>query len=270
MNSAQESKNELDAAIRYAENAISSAKQTIESMEFRQQMAQKNYQEQTGREAVLESELAGVRELLDAMTLEHIDREEALERELEERGEREEVLTKRSQELDREVQRQQDLGQGYYDSMMTFKEKADSLSATIQRLKKEHAQEVANLKECLKIETAALDRLREDTPTMPVIPKDVAIAIFREGIATGVLSACSELEGQSINISEEECVGSFTVTFERDVHLDDELDFDWMRDKCAAYTDDAVIDSLQGLCADNNFECRIHGVDDQGEDSKGA
>ena len=41
MNSAQESKNELEAAIRYAENAISSAKTTIESMEFRQEMAQK-------------------------------------------------------------------------------------------------------------------------------------------------------------------------------------------------------------------------------------
>tara|TARA_R100001163_G_scaffold59109_2_gene47739 strand:- start:130 stop:429 length:300 start_codon:yes stop_codon:yes gene_type:complete len=46
-------------------------------------------------------------------------------------------------------------------------------------------REVANLKECLKIETAALDRLREDTPTMPVIPKDVALAIFREGAKLG-------------------------------------------------------------------------------------
>ena len=39
--SAQESKQELEAAIRYAENAISSAKRTIESMEFRQEMAKK-------------------------------------------------------------------------------------------------------------------------------------------------------------------------------------------------------------------------------------
>ena len=82
MNSVQESKNELNAAIRYAENAISSAKQTIESMEFRQEMAKKQYSEQTGREAVLESELAGVRQLLDKMTLEHTDREEALQREV--------------------------------------------------------------------------------------------------------------------------------------------------------------------------------------------
>jgi len=100
MNSIQESTNELNAAIRYAESAITSAKQTIESMQFRQDMAKKQYTEQTGREQALE-------------------------------------------------------------------------------------REVANLKECLKIETAALERLREDTPTMPVIPKDVAIAIFREGQRRG-------------------------------------------------------------------------------------
>lgn len=58
MNSVQESKNELEAAIRYAENAISSAQGTIESMEFRQEMAKKNYQEQTGREQALEREIA--------------------------------------------------------------------------------------------------------------------------------------------------------------------------------------------------------------------
>ena len=58
MNSVQESKNELEAAIRYAENAISSAKQTIESMEFRQEMAQKQYSEHTGREQALERDLS--------------------------------------------------------------------------------------------------------------------------------------------------------------------------------------------------------------------
>ena len=57
MNSAQESKNELEAAIRYAENPISSAKTTIESMEFRQEMAQKSYQEQTGREKALQNQV---------------------------------------------------------------------------------------------------------------------------------------------------------------------------------------------------------------------
>ena len=46
MQSVQESKQELEAAIRYAENAISSAKTTIESMEFRQQIGNKLYKAQ--------------------------------------------------------------------------------------------------------------------------------------------------------------------------------------------------------------------------------
>ena len=220
MNSAQESKNELDAAIRYAENAISSAKQTIESMEFRQQMAQKQYSEKTGREEALENHLDDMRASAfeDAKTIE---------------------------QLNKEVQLQKDIGQGYYDDMMTFKEKADSLAATIQRLK-------------------------EDQPTMPVIPKAVAIAIFREGVQSGVNDACCELEGQTINISEEECVGSFSVTFERDVHLDEELDLDWMRDKVGQYNEEWVVGALKGLCEKEDFECRIHGIDDQGDDSKSA
>ena len=72
MNSVQESKNELEAAIRYAENAISSANQTIESMEFRQQAAQKNYQEQTGREQALQNQVDDLRASAfeDAKTIE--------------------------------------------------------------------------------------------------------------------------------------------------------------------------------------------------------
>jgi len=170
MNSVQESKNELDAAIRYAENAISSAKQTIESMEFRQEMAKKQYSEQTGRE-------------------------EALQR------------------------------------------------------------EVAELKA----------KLVEDAPTMPVIPKAVAIAIFREGMQHGVESACTELEGQYIRIEESEYVGDFHVTFERRIDLDDELDLDWMRGKVGDYSEEFITGALENLCADEKFECRIHGVDDQEE-----
>ena len=60
MNSVQENKNELEAAVRYCESAISRAQATIESMEFRQQAASKAWHEQTGREAALERE---VREL---------------------------------------------------------------------------------------------------------------------------------------------------------------------------------------------------------------
>ena len=61
MNSVQENKNELEAAVRYCESAISRAKATIESMEFRQQAATKAWHEQTGREAALEREVARLR-----------------------------------------------------------------------------------------------------------------------------------------------------------------------------------------------------------------
>jgi hypothetical protein len=81
----------------------------------------------------------------------------------------------------------------------------------------------------------------------------------------GVESACTELEGQRIHIDESEYVGDFHVTFERHIELDDELDLDWMRGKCGDYSEDAVIDSLKGLCADKEFECRIHGIDDKEE-----
>lgn len=57
MNSVQEHKNELEAAVRYCESAISRANATIESMEFRQQAVSKAWHEQTGREAALEREL---------------------------------------------------------------------------------------------------------------------------------------------------------------------------------------------------------------------
>lgn len=68
MNSVQESKQELQAAIRYAENAISSANATIESMEFRQEMAKKQRSEQKGREQALEAENAKLREDKERLT----------------------------------------------------------------------------------------------------------------------------------------------------------------------------------------------------------
>lgn len=213
MNSAQESKNELEAAIRYAENAISSAKGTIESLEFRQQMAQKNYQEQTGREEALQTQVALLEERIKTM-----------EYDLTAKTAQAEAWKKEARELN---------------------ERNDSLSATIQRLK-------------------------QDQPTMPVIPKDVAIAIFREGVQHGVEAACTELEGSEVRVEESEYVGDFHVTFERRIDLDDELDLDWMRDKCGDYSEERVIDALGTLCADKEFECRIHGVDDEAKDSASA
>ena len=136
MQSAQESKQELEAAIRYAENAISSAKQTIESMEFRQEMAKKNFQEQTGREEALQNQLNDMRA---------------------------------------------------------------------------SAFEDAKTIEKLQSEVNALEQ--PERPTMPVIPKAVAIAIFREGMAYGAGGVCDEIQGETINVCENEYCGDFEVTF---------------------------------------------------------
>ena len=179
MNSIQESTNELNAAIRYAENAIASANQTIESMQFRQDMAKKQYTEQTGREQALE-------------------------------------------------------------------------------------REVADLKERLKMEIAAVERLRKDTPTMPVIPKDVAIAIFREGVAHGVSNACYELDNSdSIEIHDSECMGNFEVEYTQYVDLSDHIDLDWLRSEVGVNDEADVIIALRGLCETKGFECRIHGIDEK-------
>ena len=291
MNSVQESKNELNAAIRYAENAISSAKQTIESMEFRQEMAKKQYSEQTGREAVLESELAGVRQLLDKMTLEHTDREEALQREVAElrdiidrmgddsAGDSVTIkhLREVNQELESKVQR-------HYEDIVQLERDLTVKTANANAWKKEYDKlKEVNREAELEAENAKLRKdkerltgleiqlrdkiweLKEGVPTMPVIPKAVAIAIFREGVQHGVEAACTELEGQHIRIEESEYVGDFYVTFERRIDLDDELDLDWMREKCGDYSEESAIDALGTLCADEKFECRIHGIDDQEE-----
>ena len=61
MNSVQENKNELEAAVRYCESAISRAQATIESMEFRQQAATKAWHERTGREEALQREVADLK-----------------------------------------------------------------------------------------------------------------------------------------------------------------------------------------------------------------
>jgi chromosome segregation ATPase len=85
MQSVQESKQELQASIRYAENAISSAKATIESMEFRQEMAKKQQAEQTGREEALTKQVQELEERNDELNMqivEQTNREATLEREV--------------------------------------------------------------------------------------------------------------------------------------------------------------------------------------------
>ena len=115
--------------------------------------------------------------------------------------------------------------------------------------------------ERLKAEVNALEQ--PEQPTMPVIPKAVAIAIFREGVAHGVSSACDELDNDAgITIEETGYTGDFEVSFNRWIDLSDHLDLDWMRDKVGDYDEASVIEALKTLCADKKFECRIHGVDD--------
>ena len=207
MNSVQESKNELDAAIRYAENAISSAKQTIESMEFRQEMAQKNYSEKTGREQALERDLTVKTSQAEAWRKEY------------------EKAKKEADELRSKVQ-------GQYDDIVM-----------------------------LERDLAKRD---DEKPTMPVIPKAVAIAIFREGMAYGAGGVVDELDNAAdIEISDRECMGNFEVEYTQYVDLSDHLDTDYLRSKAVDNCDEEwVVDCLKTLCADNKFECRIHGIDD--------
>ena len=227
MNSVQESKNELEAAIRYAENAISAAQGTIESMEFRQEMAKKQYAEQTGRE---------------------------------------EALAKRVQELEYDLTAKT-------AQAGAWKKEVDALKAENAKLLSEKeassapcgCQAYRDLEERVEFYDKQLQEMTQGVyaPTMPVIPKDVAIAIFREGVQHGVEAACTELdEATYIRIEESEYVGDFHVTFERDIDLSEHVDTDWMRGKCGDYDEASVVEALKGLCADKEFECRIHGVDD--------
>jgi len=129
MQSAQESLAELRAAIRYCENAISAAESTIESMDFRQQLAKQQAmkkQESTGREQALEEQNN------------HLHKEvTSLERE----------NTKLREEVDK-LRKQKEASSGPCGCQ-------------------------------------AYRDLEEKVATMPVIPRDVAIAIFREGQRRG-------------------------------------------------------------------------------------
>ena len=264
MNSVQESKNELEAAIRYAENAISSAKQTIESMEFRQQMAQKNYQEQTGREKSLDDENIHLQKVvidLETFVEELRDDKVRLNRKVE--AHEAEVA-----ELRGIIDRMGDDAKGDSVTIKLLNEEND-------RLKREKeassgpcgCQAYRDLEEKvgdLESEVNALEQ--PEKPTMPVIPKAVAIAIFREGVAYGVSSACDEIDkSDDIEINESEYTGEFEVSFSKCIDLSDHLDLDWMRDTVGDYDEASVIEALKNLCADKEFECRIHGVDDQKE-----
>jgi len=241
MNSAQESKNELEASIRYAENAISSAKQTIESMEFRQEMAQKQFSEQTGREQTLQSQVALLEERIADMQSDMVGDASTIKTLKEERT----MLEKNVQYLRDENER---------------------LNRDVESYTKEYNKLVQQKEASSGPCGCQAYRDLEERATMPVIPKAVAIAIFREGIKQGVEDACYEIDNSnSIEIEESGYTGGFEVSFSQSVDLTDHIDTDWMRGKCGDYSEESVIDALSTLCADSKFECRIHGVDDQEE-----
>ena len=223
MNSIQESTNELNAAIRYAENAITSAKQTIESMQFRQDMAKKQYTEQTGREQALLKELEAMTDKYDRM-------------------------------------------KGYADGLL---DENGTMEAELEKLRKEKeassgpcgCQAYRDLEEKVGELKA---KLVEDIPNMPTIPKDVAIAIFREGIKQGVYDACDEIDNSdSVEIEESGYTGGFEVSFSKYVDLTEHINTDWMRGKVGSYDEESAIIGLRGLCETKGFECRIHGIDEK-------
>ena len=183
---------------------------------------------------------------MDSAYEEQTGREQALEREVAELKEGRDMLEKNvqylrdeSERLKRDVESNGAEARGWKDKYYAFKETL------------------------IKAEDP---RVVEDKPTMPVIPKAVAISIFREGVQHGVEAACSELDNASdISIEENEYCGDFEVSFSKYIDLSDHVDTDWMRGKCGDYSEESVIDALGNLCAEKKFECRIHGVDDQEE-----
>ena len=109
MQSVQENKNELEAAVRYCESAISRAKATIESMEFRQQAATKEWHERTGREEALQREVAELHKIRKELQ----DRIDDLMLKDEERNINMALMTDEIEELKREVD---ELSKAYKDS----------------------------------------------------------------------------------------------------------------------------------------------------------
>ena len=300
MNPIQEAKQELEASIRYAENAIVKANQTIESMGA--------YQEQTGREEALERELEQrISEVAD------------LKAQIEGHRTNMALMTDELEELRGIIDRMGDDSKGDSVTIKLLEERIADMSSdmvadanTIKKLRDEKEassgpcgcqayrdleeargraegevellqgaikeleskvqgqyDDIVQLERDVEFYTKKYNELElsqgKGVPTMPVIPKAVAIAIFREGVQHGVEAACRELEGQTIYVEESEYVGGFEVSFTKEIDLDDELDLDWMRGKLGRYDEGFVTDALSNLCADKEFECRIHGVDDQKE-----
>ena len=123
MNSVQENKNELEAAVRYCESAISRANATIESMEFRQQAASKAWHEQTGREESLTKKLA-------FMTDEYNRMKDYADRLLDENVE----VDERNDELKTQLVEWRDRSMGYTKEIGELKDEVSDLKVENTRL----------------------------------------------------------------------------------------------------------------------------------------
>lgn len=233
MNSAQEAKQELQAAIRYCENAISAANSTIESLDFRQELAKQqamSKQKSTGREDALEREVSRLKDI-------NKERQAMIDQAKEDRA----ALTKQVEELTQ--------------ANMNLVCDNDDLNDELFKLRKEKE---ASSGPC---GCQAYRDLEEKVATMPLIPRDVAIAIFREGIKQGVSDACDALSDEYVQVDETETFGDFEVSFQRDIKLGDDLDLDWIRDKVGSYEAMSVEANLKGLLENLNFKNRIDGID---------
>lgn len=180
---------------------------------------------------------------MDSEYEEQTGREQALESDNAKLREHKERLTALEVQL-------RDKNQGLYDDKAMLEKNVRYLRDENERFKRE----VADLKA----------KLVEDIPNMPTIPKDVAIAIFREGVSCGVDYACDEIDNSdSIVIEDTGYTGGFEVSFSKYVDLTEHIDTDWMRSKVGDYEEGNAIATLRGLCETKGFECRIHGIDEK-------
>ena len=180
---------------------------------------------------------------MDSEYEEQTGREQALESDNAKLREHKERLTALEVQL-------RDKNQGLYDDKAMLEKNVRYLRDENERFKRE----VADLKA----------KLVEDIPNMPTIPKDVAIAIFREGVSCGVDDACDEIDNSdSIVIEDTGYTGGFEVSFSKYVDLTEHIDTDWMRGKVGDYEEGNAIANLRGLCETKGFECRIHGIDEK-------
>ena len=157
MNSVQENKNELEAAVRYCESAISRAQATIESMEFRQQAASKAWHEQTGRESALEYAVNDLKKKLEVMTDKYDKMKGYADQLLDENGE----LEERNGELKTQLVEWRDRSMGYTKEIGELKSELDELSKAY----KDSTHEEITMKKAWR-EQRELVALRDDQIAM--------------------------------------------------------------------------------------------------------